>query len=282
MTKNSEAVDGILIIPDGVTELPDALFAGRCDIERVVMPDSLRVLGMELFTGCSALKSVRLPGTLRDLSPAIFAECPLLSDITLPETLVSVGDGAFLSCPSLHSIKLPNSLREICDLAFWGTGLESISVPEGVARIGEHAFWSCEELRKADVLGRDTVICENAFGSCYKLVEGYIAPGYPMIGDPPSELLYTLLWCTCPDRHTAEVTARAEDYIRHNEALIIERIFKSDNVPALSGIAERKLLSPGNIEKYVRLSAESGKTELTALLLKAQGTARNTSEDFNL
>ena len=282
LTDDFEIQNGVLTVYDGVTELPDALFAGREDIESVYLPDSLRIFGMELFAECPNVKSVRLPSALRDISPAAFAECPALCEITIPDTVVSVGEGAFLNCTSLRSVTLPRSLREICDMAFWGAGLESVSVPESVKRIGESAFWSCEALKKAEVMGRGTRIGENAFGSCYGLIEGYIAPGYPEESDAPSELLYTLLWCSCPDRHAPEVSRRAERFIRANEELILERIFKAKNIPALTGLTGRGLLSPAGIEKYVRLSAEAGETELTALLLKAQGEKRTFDEEFAL
>lgn len=282
MTEAFEIQNGILTVCDGVTELTDALFAGREDIESVYLPDSVRILGMELFAECPSLKSVRLPSCLRDISPALFAECPALCDIDIPETVVSIGEGAFLNCSSLRAVTLPHGLCEICDMAFWGTGLESVSIPESVQSIGESAFWSCEALTKACVLCHDTRIGENAFGSCYRLIEGYIAPGYPEKSDAPSELLYTLLWCSCPERHSPEVSRRAEAFIRANEGLILERIFKARNIPALTGIAKMGILSPSEIEKYVRLSAETGETELTALLLNAQGKKRSFDEDFEL
>lgn len=282
MTDASETRDGLLIIPEGVTEIRDGEFAGRGDIVSVSLPDCLRFMDMEAFCECPELKSVRLPAGLGSISPACFAECPKLRDIILPPELESIGEGAFLNCASLRSVTLPDTLRSIDDLSFWGTGLEAVSIPAGVRSIGEQAFWSCEELRRADVNGAETVIGDNAFGSCYKLIEGFIAPGYPPGGDRASELLYTLLWCSCPDRHGAAVSERAERFVRENEALIMERIFKYENIPALSGCVKRGLLSPEKTDGYVRTAADMGLAEMTALLLKARGAGGNTFEELEL
>lgn len=273
---------GILTIPEGVTELPDAAFAGRDDVISIVLPDSIQSLGIQCFAECPNLKKVRLPVFLSELPGACFAECGALSDIRLPETLERIGDGAFINCPELRSISFPDTLREINMYAFWGTGLERVVIPEGVELIGESAFWSCDNLIRADVLGESTRISENAFGSCYRLTQGYIAPGYPAEGDAPSELLYTLLWCSCPSRHSEKTSQRAEAFIAANEALIMERIFKYNNTAALSGLIGRELLPSEKLESYVRFSAENGQNELTALLLKAQGAKRDIYEEFEL
>lgn len=282
MTNASELNDGILIIPEGTVDIRDGEYAGRNDIKKLIMPQSLRFIDMEAFCGCEELKEVIFSPKLKSISPACFAECPKLELAKLPPELETVGDGAFLNCVSLRSVVFPDTLTEIGALAYWGTGLEELSIPRGVTSIGEHAFWSCEELRHADVCGKDTVIGDNAFGSCYKLISGYIAPGYPPQSDPPSELLYTLLWCSCPEKHGAEVSCRAESYIKKNEALIMERIFKYNNIPALSGIVSRGLLKPENTEAYVRQAVDTGRPEMTALLLKARGAVRNTDTELEL
>lgn len=282
MINDLDAINGTLTVPDGVSSIDDGAFAGREDITRLYLPDSVKTLGIEAFCGCTQLESVRLPSALEQISPACFAECTRLERIELPPVLTVIGEGAFLNCAALCAVTLPDSLREIAPMAFWSSGLEKISIPEGVASIGENAFWSCESLRHADVLGKSTLIGENAFGSCYELISGYIAPGFPPQDDAPSRLLYTLLWCSCPDRHTEQTSRRAEAFVRDNEALIMERIFKYNNTPALSGIVSRRLLSCENTDSYVRISAESGQAELTALLLKARAAGRDLDEEFEL
>ena len=275
--------DGVLCISDGVIELEDQQFAERDDFRKVVLPDTLRILGTEVFSCCNELEEVVFPETLQAIGVADFAYCPKLAKVKLPEALRSIGEGAFLGCESLRNVVLPDSLEEICDMAFFETAIEKISVPASVKSIGESAFWSCENLRRADVLGKDTFIDSDAFGSCYELAEGYIAPGFPQQdGSPAAELLYSLLWCTCPQKHGAEVSGRAKRFIAKEESLIMERVFSQGNIAALTTLSKQRLLKKENIESYICKANADGMTQMTALLLNAKGAERFDEGEFEL
>lgn len=271
-----------LTLPVGLTALEDGAYAGREDIRCVILPDGLLSIGNEAFTGCTALEEVILPPQLIAIGAAAFAGCENLSKMELPSSLQVIGEGAFLDCTALHRIDLPQGLRQIAPMAFWNSGLCAIDVPETVERIGDSAFWTCENLRRANVWGQNTVIEKNAFGSDYALIEGYMAPGYPDEDSAPAELQYTLLWCSCHDRHTAEVSERAKTLICHQEELIMERILKYHNAPALTGLVHCRLLEPSHIDGYLRMASAANQTDLVALLLEAKGSQRQTDTDFEL
>ena len=282
MIDDFQLVDGVLTVRDGVSYLKSQQFAENPDIVKVYIPDSVGFLEEEVFAECENLREVRLPSGLVNLGVATFASCINLEKIELPKGLKTVDDGAFLFCEGLRSIELPEGLEEICQLAFQNTGLERITVPASVFSIGEEAFFECESLKEANVLNPDAVIGKNAFGSNYKLIKGYIAPGYPEEDSPPAEMLYSMLWASCPEMHTGAVSKRAENFIRKNESLVMERVFKYNNIPAMSGIAARQLLKPENIDTYVKTALELELTEITALLLKAKGGARMDEGEFDL
>ena len=213
---------------------------------------------------------------------AHFLNCTALSRVVLSKNLVSIEEGAFLGCTALKQLQLPDTLESIGEMAFWGSGLEEIVIPQRTERIAENAFWDCAALRRADVLGSSTVIEKNAFGDCPSLTEGYIAPGFPQDESAPAQLLYTLLWCTCPDRHTPQTAERASAFVQAKEDLIMEKIIKTNNTAALAGLVSRKLLDPAHIDEYIRVCAQEGNTELTALLLQANGSAVRAEEEFEL
>ena len=224
------------------------------------------------------------------LREGAFAENEELTEVILPEDLEDIGEVAFFGCRSLKKIVLPPSLKIIREEAFGESGLLAVTIPEGAERICEKAFFSCENLRRIDVLPKKPVIEADAFGDCPRLLEGYVACGYPdrvdegwenARPDTPDVLLYTLLWCTCPERHLPETTRRAEEFIRKNEALIMERIIKANNTAAMSGLAERKLLKPENISKYVTAAGQMRQAELVALLISAADPAKP-SDEFEL
>ena len=282
MTNDFEIIDGVLRIAHGTTYIRSQAFCGRDDIVKVIIPDGVGFMEDECFTECPELREVILPEGLINIGPAVFAECSQLSRINLPKSLKSIDCGAFFYCESLREIELPYGLESIGEYAFQNTGLESVSVPETVTSIDECAFFSCENLRKICVAGADTKLGTDCFGSNYKLVEGYVAGGYPENADFTAELLYTLLWCSCPQRHTDVTSQRAISYIKSHEGLIMERILKADNVPAMTGLAELGLLSSDTVNEALRQSLSDGQTELSALLLKAKNTAADSEEEFEL
>ena len=210
------------------------------------------------------------------LKEGAFAEREDLTEIILPDEIEDIGEVAFYGCTNLKHITLPRSLKFIREEAFGASGLETIEIPEGVQLICEKAFFSCEELRRIDVLPKNVVIEVDAFGACPKLLEGFVARGYPQKTNPPEELQYTLLWCTCPERHSEETSERAKEFIRSYEALVMEHIMRFNNTAALSGISQLGLLKKENINRYVEEAGRNHQTELVTLLLAA---ARNTEDE---
>lgn len=254
MTETTMLNDGTLCVADGTEEIEEEAFAARAELRRVIVPEGVRRIGA-----------------------GAFSECEKLEEAVLPQSLRQIGEGAFLLCTALREIRLPEGLEQIDDMAFWGSGLERIRVPNSVRRIGETAFWACEKLRRADVLGEDTRIGINAFGCCRALVEGYIAPGFPEEQSNAAELLYTLLWCSCVQKHSEKTSQRARQILRSREALIMETIFRNRNLPALSGLVRERLLKEENLDGYIRFAGENELVELTALLLQAK--ANDTTEE---
>lgn len=282
MTEDFQIIDGKLIIKPGTKYIRSQQFAGRDGIELVIVPEGVGMMEEECFTGCTDLKEVILPEGLINIGGAAFAECVKLESINVPESVKSIDCGALFSCEKLREIHFPKALESIGEYAFQSSGLESVSIPESVKEIGDCAFFSCESLVKADVLGRDTKLGIDCFGSNYKLIEGFIAPGYPEGADFTAELLYTLLWCSCPERHGKEVAERAKKYVAGHEDIMLERIIKANNVPAMNGLACLNLLSAELLNKYIPKALEANLTELTALLLKAKNAALSTEGEFEL
>ena len=236
------------------------------------------ILGKDSETGEIDLSSVIENGRITE---GAYAQNHSIEAIDIPEGVTDIGEVAFYGCAHLRRVGLPESLRIIREEAFGECGLESVYIPEGVERIVEKAFFCCEDLARIDIPGENIIIEEDAFSGCDKLLEGFVARGYPQRYNQPEELLFTLLWCTCPERHKEETGDHAKRFISENEQLIIERILKFNNVPAMNGISKLKLLKQENINKYVSQAHEAGRTEIVALLLAA--IDKNSSEgEFEL
>lgn len=275
--------DGKLIIPEGIEYVLEEACHEREDLEEIILPRSMRVIG-----------------------PIAFAECPNLRKVSLNEGLEEIGDGAFLGAPQLTEIGLPSTLREIGPMAFYACGLSEITIPESVSHIGENCFWECSELRKADILGKDCIIDEDVFGECPKLVEGYVAPGFPKDDFATSNLLFSMLWLTSYKRHEQNivlvddverayysslhvhmdeprakltVAERAQNFIRSNSAVVLEQILRTGNTAAMRGILEFDLFDSDTVERGLQAAVSAGQTELSSLFLAAKGRL-STSDEF--
>ncbi len=280
--KDFPVVDGVLILPEGMTYLRNQQFCTHEDIRKVVVPPGVGFMEEEVFAECPNLEEVVLPEGLIHIGVAAFADCVKLRQIRLPSTVRSIGEGGFLGCESLEEIDLPEGLEEISTMAFMNSGLRSVRIPDTVKRIGEEAFFECPQLERIEVCGRDTVIEEDAFGSNYRLKEGYVAGGYPEEKTQPVELLYTLLWCSCPDRHEKTTSERARRFIREQEDLVMEWIFRLEHVSAMHTLVNQKLLSLEHLDRYLRQALDRQQTEITALLLSAKADGKSLEEEFEL
>ena len=208
-----------------------------------------------------------------------FAEDLSITSVIIPEGVTDIGEIAFYGCANLKEVVFPSSLRFIREEAFGDSAITEAILPAGLELIEEKAFFSCESLRRAEVPGLSTVIGSDAFGCCDRLHEGYIACGYPENTRHHEELQYTLLWCSCPERHSSETAKRAGDFIHRYEDLIMEWIIKHNNVPAMNGIAGRDLLR-GNTGSYITASNLAGTNEITALLMSMRGHAEEGEFDL--
>jgi len=282
LTNDFQLTDGLLTFAPGTAYIRSQQFSQNDEIIKVIIPPGVGFIEDEAFAECENLEEVVLPEGLYSIGVAAFASCEKLHTINFPSGLKSIGDGAFLFCISLQSVEFPHGLEEICDLAFQSTGLERVCIPATVRRIGEEAFFGCEELVHADVLGKDTRIGLNAFGSNYKLISGFIAPGFPDEQSHSAELLYSLLYCSCPERHSEETRLRAEAFIRSREALVMERVLKMNNIPAATGLVERQLLSAALADESLKAALSAGQTEISALLLRLKGSIHSDEGEFEL
>ena len=274
--------DGVLTILPGTRYICSQEFSERDDIHRVVIPVGVGFMEDECFAGCQNLEEVSISEGMISIGPAAFGECSALKEVHLPGTLKSIDSGAFLFCESLKNILLPDCLESIGEMAFQGSGLVRISVPASVSRIEECAFFSCEALRRADVLGKETYIGRDAFGCNDLLTEGFIASGYPKDADAAAKLLYTLLWCGTFERHEESTSERARAYIQNNQQIIMERILKTNNIPAMTGLEKLGLLSSETIASGLVEALKNNRTELSALLLKMQRSVGLSEEEFEL
>ncbi len=88
--------DARFIVPQGVSEIAEAAFAGNTKIEDVVLPDGLKSIESQAFAGCKALK-INIPKTVDYISDMAFVEGGVYFEVDDENENYSGGDGAIYS-----------------------------------------------------------------------------------------------------------------------------------------------------------------------------------------
>jgi len=191
-------------IPNSITSIGFAAFAGCSSLTSITIPNSVTYIGDDAFSGCSSLTSITIPSRVTYIGDGAFADCtinitvdpsntnfkvqdrilysatailyiPNISGaVTIPYGITSIGDSAFYGQVGLSSITIPNSVTSIGGWAFSACiSLSSITIPNSVTSIGDAALWGCEALTSVTFEG---LIIEHDY-LLGDLSEKYIAGG---------------------------------------------------------------------------------------------------------
>jgi hypothetical protein len=74
---------GDVVIPEGVTSLPNSLFQNCKGISSVTIPSSVTSIGESVFQGCTGLTSIEIPGSVTRIGSSAFYGCTGLIAIYL-------------------------------------------------------------------------------------------------------------------------------------------------------------------------------------------------------
>ena len=186
-----------LVIPEGISGIPQNAFVGCSGLTSVVFPSYLTKIEDYAFYDCTGLTSITFPSSLTSIGGYAFYDCSGLTRIDLSncksltsiggyafydcsgltridlsncKSLTSIGDDAFRYCSGLTSITFPSSLTSIGGSAFYGCrGLKTINFPTNLKSIGALAFENCDRLASLTIPSSVTSIDVNAFYNCDSL-----------------------------------------------------------------------------------------------------------------
>jgi len=159
-----EQMRGVInvIIPEGVTHLPDYAFTDSYSLKSVVLPESLEYIGYVAFSNCINLKEVTIPSKVKFLSG--FAGCINLERVVFEEDsqLEIVNQGSFYGCESLREIEIPSGVIEIGSQAFENCyTLEKINLPDSIVYIGENVLTNTKFHQNEENWYNGALYCSN-------------------------------------------------------------------------------------------------------------------------
>lgn len=169
-----------LVIPDQITTLGQAVFAGCTNLETVTLGNGITTLtgvvygssmnGMymdddyygvlpspslqgshdnALFYNCTSLKTIQFGCNVADIGNVVFYNCSSLESVTIPDSVTNIGCHAFFGCNSLRSVSIGDGVSEIGRMAFrFLPKLQNVKLGVNVATIGDMAFKGCASLEE--------------------------------------------------------------------------------------------------------------------------------------
>lgn len=213
--------EGVLVIPEGVTQIDELTFS-RCErVMDVIFPRSLERICMGAFRSCINLKRIRLSVGMAVFEEGVFENCPEIRDIILyiseditDEAEISacickrserfngieiaqnqrsfqLRDGMLISENGVllwseegveHAV-VPDDVIAIGDGAFKGCRqMQSVQLPFGLKKIGCSAFYRCRSLKSLIVPSSVTDIEDDSFKMCMELKKVDLPEGLKRIG----------------------------------------------------------------------------------------------------
>ena len=84
-----------VVLPFGVTEIPDYAFKSCARLTSVVLPVTVRKIGVWAFYGCTSLTAIVIPDSVTTIGMGAFCKCSSLTTASIPSfaTLEKDRDG---------------------------------------------------------------------------------------------------------------------------------------------------------------------------------------------
>jgi BspA type Leucine rich repeat region (6 copies) len=135
-------------IPEGITRIGSAAFAGCANLRRVTLPKSVVEIDDRAFENCGALEAIELPGRLKKLGHSAFSGCVALGSIDVSLTTADFGKGVFSGCSKMRKARIQGPLLEIEFTFFRCESLKSVSIPDSIRTFGRRNFADCKSLEE--------------------------------------------------------------------------------------------------------------------------------------
>ena len=105
-----------------ITEVGDYACFKASNLVAVDIPEGITIIGRASFAGCIRLKDFKFPNSLTSIGSYSFQGCSSLEQVYLLHTnVLELGQSAFQRCESLREMKVPDSLQKFgtCSYVFW-------------------------------------------------------------------------------------------------------------------------------------------------------------------
>lgn len=177
--KEFEVINGIGIIPQGITALEKDSFHLNDSLRSIEIPEGIRHISSNAFHSCQNLESVSIPSSVESIDKHPFLGCQSLKRIIVNENnstydsrdncnaIIETNTNCLIvGCSETY---IPHDIKTISSMAFRACrSLYNITIPEGIEIIRKDAFCGARNLYAIEFKGR-TILESGAFRGCSKL-----------------------------------------------------------------------------------------------------------------
>ena len=112
IVENYKIIDGIVVIPHGVTMISEKAFYGCTEIKGINIPKSIKTICERSFYGCIGLTKIEIPEGITTIEKRVFYGCYNLKSIVLPDSITEIGEKAFYGCMALENIYVSKGKKD--------------------------------------------------------------------------------------------------------------------------------------------------------------------------
>ena len=193
------------VIPVGMTEIPKGCFYNCNALEGdLVIPEGVTTICQEAFYGLKTITSITMSDTVNSWGPegsyAQFSGCSSVTSITLSENVTSLPRNCFFSCSSLTALPDLKNVTTLGNACFQHLdGATEVVIPAQITYMGNLCFAYCDILERVEILG-DPDMGTDAFANAPKLTT--VTGNFTTIGESMFEKCTGLVSFRMPDHVT--------------------------------------------------------------------------------
>ncbi len=185
---DDKLVEGVLVIPEGVTSIGGGAFKNRTLITGVEIPDSVTSIGASAFYSCTTLESITPLKNTEYIGTNAFFNTEYYNDpanwdngfLYIGTNLVAVNNDKVAD-----ECKLYSKTTLVASRVFEKSNITNLNMPDSVKYINTYAFSNCDSLESVNLSSNLATIGVGAFYDCDKLTSIEIPDG---ISELPNSL----------------------------------------------------------------------------------------------
>ena len=193
-------IDGVVIIPEGITHIKNNAFCFNRDVSMLVIPSTVTTIEESTVSLLENIRFIQvhpdnksfvvidgvlfstdmtrvikatnecmlddIPDSIKQIDPFAFAYCKTIEELDIPHSVTKVGEGAFHHS-SIKTIRFHNKLSSLkMDVLSECSDLVRVEMPKGLLRIERRAFADCTKFRDVKLPSTLRVIEYLGFENC--------------------------------------------------------------------------------------------------------------------